>query len=139
MLATLLLAVAVTDAKRLVIPDALNGALLATGLARCGVEGVLSLAVAAAGAAAVFALFYAVRGVHTRLRGVVGLGLGDVKFLAAASTVLVACLSGLAYAVIRYPVAGRPNREVPIAFGPHLTVGTASAWGAQLVWLTRSS
>lgn len=137
-LITLLLAVAVVDGRRQVIPDALNGALFATGLARAASAGLDGLVLSVATAGVVFAAFFLLRAVHSRWRGSVGLGLGDVKFLAAASVwigldglpiaVLVASLSGLAYVLVRSRLAQDVTAATRIAFGPHLALGLAAVW-----------
>lgn len=81
------------------------------------------------------ALFYAVRAVYLRLRGVEALGLGDVKFMAAAGLwvgiwgiaplILIAALAALAVVLIRHgrSVASEAVRRRRIPFGPGLALG----------------
>ncbi len=102
-LALLTLAIAVVDARRLIIPNGLNLAALALALAAAGLAGaetagaggavlgvpVWPTAAAAAGAALLRAAllglaFLALRELYWRLRRREGLGLGDVKLAAVA-------------------------------------------------------
>jgi leader peptidase (prepilin peptidase)/N-methyltransferase len=135
----ILLAVASVDGRRQVIPDFLNAALLAVGLLRSASHGLESLIAAAGTAALVFSAFFLIRALHYHLRGIMGLGLGDVKFLAAASAwigveglslaVLAASLSGLLYVLVRSSLlATGLSGSARIAFGPHLSLGLAVVW-----------
>ena len=81
----------------------------------------------------VFALFALVRFLYRRLRGHNGLGLGDVKFLAAATMrtglsglhllVFVACLSGLLEIALRRLRGETITPRSVLRFGPHLALG----------------
>ncbi len=87
-LATLALAIAVVDARRLIIPDELDALAFVAGLAAAGLAGQ-----AAPGEAVLKALlratlmsaaFFAFRAGYRGLRGREGMGLGDVKLAAVA-------------------------------------------------------
>ena len=122
------------DLKRRIIPDRLNLALLGIGLALTGWrEAEWDALLPRAGEVAVaFALFWGVRALHARLRGRIGLGLGDVKFLAAATAwtglaglpvlILVASLSALLVVVLR-----RLDAATRLPFGPFLALGLHAA------------
>ena len=122
------------DLRRRIIPDALTLALLGLGLGlatwREGAEAAL---LALAQAVVAYGLFYGLRALHARATGRIGLGLGDVKFIAAATAwtglaglpvlVLAASLSALA-AVAAMALAGRPvGRDTALPFGPFLALG----------------
>ena len=108
-------AIAISDAKRFIVPDRLSlpaipAGLLASGLlaadAPAHVVMLGSLAAALTGAAGLFA----VRKAYAALRGREGLGLGDVKLAAVAGAwtgfaglplvLLLACLGALAAAIV---------------------------------------
>ena len=137
-----LLALAVIDARHMILPDALTLPLIALGLGASlwlpGLSSGMHLAGAALGAAALWAL----RAVYSRLRHTEGLGLGDVKLFAAAgawvgpgalaSVLLIAGVSGLIYAARRGRQRGP---DAPVAFGPFLCAGTWLTWlYGPLVW-----
>ncbi len=124
-----------TDLRERRIPDAANLAVALLGLGR-----VLSLDASdtlgrLAEAALVVALLVALRASYRALRGVTGLGLGDVKFLGAAT--LWTGLAGLAPLLAAASLAallalglvrlsGRPvGRATRIPFGPFLVAGLA--------------
>lgn len=129
------------DGRRLVIPDRLNAAILAAGIGALlwfGTPSPLSAIVASVGGAAAL---LAVRAVVSRRTGREAMGLGDVKFVAAAGVwvgaeampamLLVASLAGLAYAALR-----RGAADARIPFGPFLALGAGVARGlAQAGWL----
>lgn len=122
-----------TDLRERRIPDAANLAVALLGLGR-----VLSLDPPdtlgrLAEAALVVALLVALRASYRALRGVTGLGLGDVKFLGAATLwtglaglaplLAIASLAAIA-AVGLARLAGRPvGRATRIPFGPFLAAG----------------
>lgn len=130
----LTLPIAWIDLRRRIIPDGLNLALLCAGLALTAWrEADGSALLPRAGEVAVaFALFRGVRALHARLRGRIGLGLGDVKFLAAATAwtglaglpvlILVASLSALLVVVLR-----RLDAATRLPFGPFLALGLHAA------------
>lgn len=84
------------------------------------------------------AVFWGVRAAFLWLRGVVGLGLGDVKFAAAAGLwlpiealpgfVLVASASGLAWVAVQHARSGTLGLHQRLAFGPHLALSLWCNW-----------
>lgn len=112
-LAGLVLAIAVIDHRRMIIPDELNALAFIVGLvvAGAGAEAPPAIAIfhALVRAALMFALFFAFRAGYRALRGVAGMGLGDVKLAAVAGVWLewaglpvvveIAALSALAAAL----------------------------------------
>lgn len=98
-LVPVLAAIAVVDARRFLIPDALNAAGIALGLVHAALaavdpaEGLLA-ALVRGGALAL--LFLAIRTGYRALRGRDGLGLGDVKLAALAGVWLEAAAIPLA-------------------------------------------
>jgi leader peptidase (prepilin peptidase) / N-methyltransferase len=112
-LAGLMLAIAVIDHRRMIIPDELNALAFIAGLiaAGAGAEAAPAIAIVhvLARAGLMFALFLAFRAGYRKLRGVEGMGLGDVKLAAVAGVWLdwaslpivveIAALSALAAAL----------------------------------------
>jgi leader peptidase (prepilin peptidase) / N-methyltransferase len=111
-LATLMLAIAVVDRRLLVIPDELNALAFIAGLGAAGLkpqpeEGIAQSLLRAG---FMFALFFAFRASYRGLRGVEGMGLGDVKLAAVAGAWLdwtdlpiaveIGALSALAVALL---------------------------------------
>jgi leader peptidase (prepilin peptidase) / N-methyltransferase len=87
-LAGLMLAIAVIDHRRMIIPDELNALAFIAGLIAAGVgaEAVPAIAIwqALVRASLMFALFFGFRAGFRALRGLEGMGLGDVKLAAVA-------------------------------------------------------
>ena len=134
----LLLALAVIDARRLVLPDALVLPLIPVGLALAYAVEPARVAEHALGAVLGFAAFVGLGWAWRRLRGRDALGLGDAKLLAAAGAwvswtglggvVLIAAASGLAFALAR-AVCGHPfAADARLPFGPHLALGLWITW-----------
>ncbi|MCJ2048006.1 prepilin peptidase [Methylobacterium sp. J-078] len=146
--------IALIDLRRRIIPNALNGALLGLGLGLAAVQGLTTddpaardpagaagaVGLALAQAALAYGLFAALRAGYGRLRGRTGLGLGDVKFVAAAMPwiglaqlplmILVASTSAL-LAVAALRLTGRRiGADTRLPFGPFLVLGLH---GAQLL------
>src|SRR5215469_9563094 len=117
---------ALIDYRRGIIPDVLNLAVGGLGLAK---------------AVVVAAIFWLFRRLYFVLRKIQGLGLGDVKFLAAATPwvgiagipmlLLIAALSAL-LAIGGAQLAGqRLSRQTSLPFGPFLALGLLSTLAAQ--------
>jgi leader peptidase (prepilin peptidase) / N-methyltransferase len=112
-LAGLMLSIAVVDHRRMIIPDELNALALIAGLiaAGLGTEGGATVAISQAvvRSSLMFAIFFAFRAGYRTLRGMEGIGLGDVKLAAVAGVWLdwddlpiavnIAALSALAVAL----------------------------------------
>jgi leader peptidase (prepilin peptidase)/N-methyltransferase len=112
-LAGLMLAIAVVDHRRMIIPDELNAVAFMAGLiaAGAGADAPPAIAIvhALVRASLMFALFFGFRAGYRALRGLEGIGLGDVKLAAVAGVWLdwaflpivveIAALSALAAAL----------------------------------------
>lgn len=134
------------DSRQGIIPDWLNLMIAGLGLAKAvTVGGPLAGLEAGCEGAAVGATFWLLRRLYFALRKIQGLGLGDVKFLAAAGIwvgvaglpmlLLVAALIALACAGVMQ-LAGRPlHAQSSISFGPYLALGLLFASGFQQYWL----
>jgi leader peptidase (prepilin peptidase)/N-methyltransferase len=152
-LALVMLAIAVIDGQRFLIPDSLNAAGLALGIVHSVVLGQGDIGAALAGAvlrAAVLALaFFALRLIYARLRGRQGIGLGDVKLAAVAGSWLgwsimpiaveIAALSALSvYALRRYALRRplRPTSRLPFGlyFAPAIWIGWLLQTTVLQVW-----
>jgi len=85
-LAGLMLAIAVVDHRRMVIPDELNALAFIAGLVAVGTETAPAIAIlhALLRASLMFVLFFVFRAGFRALRGLEGMGLGDVKLAAVA-------------------------------------------------------
>ena len=123
-----------TDIRFGIIPNWLNALIavlgLARGLAIDGSSGVLTGAVAGV---AIGAALLLLRQGYFVWRGVQGLGLGDVKFLAAAGVwtgladfpllLLIATLAALVLAGILHLTGRAVTARTAIPFGPSLALG----------------
>jgi leader peptidase (prepilin peptidase) / N-methyltransferase len=133
---------ALIDFRRGIIPDALNIAVAALGLAKAVIDGGITAGLEAiVEAFAVAGIFWLFRRLYFALRKIQGLGLGDVKFLAAAAPwvgiagipmlLLIAALSAL-LAIGGAQLAGQSlTRQTPLPFGPFLALGLLSTLAAQ--------
>ncbi|MCC8955836.1 prepilin peptidase [Bradyrhizobium sp. Pear77] len=133
-LCVLCFAVALIDLRHGIIPNWLNLAIAALGLANVVItDGTTAAFTAMAIATLVGMLFWLLQRLYFAVRGVDGLGLGDVKFLAAATIwvgalgvptlLLIAALAALAVAG-GLQLAGREmKRQTSIPFGPFLALG----------------
>ncbi|MHC2435182.1 prepilin peptidase [Bradyrhizobium sp. USDA 4451] len=127
-------AVALIDLRHGIIPNWLNLAIAALGLANVVITDSTTAAFSALGIAVlVGVLFFLLQRLYFVLRHVDGLGLGDVKFLAAATIwvgalgiptlLLIAALAALGVAG-GLQLAGREmKRQTSIPFGPFLALG----------------
>lgn len=134
------------DIRHGIIPDWLNIAIAGLGLSKALLTGGPSAGLEAAiEGAAIGAVFWLLRRLYFAFRKVQGLGLGDVKFLAAAGTwvgvtglpvlLLVATLIALTCACLMH-LAGRPlTAQTSISFGPFLALGLLFTSGFQQHWL----
>ena len=142
-LATLAAAVAIIDIRSMIIPDPINLALFVTGLAACLALKITDPAAALVAAVLALGCLLGLRAGFRAMRGYDGLGLGDIKFIAAAVcwtgaeglpvALLTSSVAALAY------VSGRRawdadfdvRRRVP--FGPFLALGVVAVGGLQIV------
>jgi leader peptidase (prepilin peptidase) / N-methyltransferase len=131
-LALLMLAIAVIDARWLIIPDTLSAAAFALGLGNAAMLApnamTEAVGVAILRGAVLALLFYGLRALYRRLRGRQGIGLGDVKLAAVAGAWLdwtslpivveIAALSALGVIGVRYYLSGRAlNTALKFPFG----------------------
>ena len=130
---TLLLGIAVIDARHYIIPDALSLGGCAAGLALAVLAGPPSPGGALAGAALGFGLLRIVGWLGERAFRKPALGGGDMKmmamvgaFLGPAGALLTIFLGALAGSIVFGPVALRTGRPVP--FGTFLALGAAIAF-----------
>jgi leader peptidase (prepilin peptidase)/N-methyltransferase len=133
-----LLALAIIDFSDGLLPDALTLPLIPLGLAFAAIETPAAVLPRAIGVAAGFAAFALIRWLYRRFRDREGLGLGDVKLLAAAgawvswdglpSVVLVAALFGLGMALFGTLTGRHLTLDQRLAFGPGLCLGTWLIW-----------
>jgi len=133
------------DIRDGIIPDWMNLAIAGLGLVSTIMTEGPRAALWAVGEAVVIGVsFYLLRRLYFTLRKIDGLGLGDVKFLAAAgiwvgiaglpALLLVATMAALACAGIMQ-LAGRPlTARTSMSFGPFLAVGLLFAYALQQSW-----
>jgi leader peptidase (prepilin peptidase)/N-methyltransferase len=135
-------AVALIDIRRGIIPDGLNLLIAGLGVTNAAVGGDVIASIEALGkAAGVGAIFWLLRRLYFMFRKIQGLGLGDVKLLAAATPwigitgipmlLLVATLTALA-TVGGLRLAGEDmTRQTSLPFGPFLAIGLLATFVAQ--------
>jgi leader peptidase (prepilin peptidase)/N-methyltransferase len=128
------IALALIDLRRRIIPDGLNLSIAGIGLVKVFVaSGAIAGIEAAGDGVATGVIFWLLRRLYFVVRKNHGLGLGDVKFLAAAgpwvslagipTLLLIATLMALA-AVGSLQLAGQQmTRQTSLPFGPFLAIG----------------
>lgn len=132
-----LLALALIDFDRLLLPDQLTMPLLWAGLATAAIfEGRPTPTDAVFGAVAGYVVLWLFYWGHKLLTRREGMGYGDFKLLAALGAwlgwqailpiILVSCSAGILYAGIGL-LRGKATRATPIPFGPFLCLGGAGA------------
>jgi leader peptidase (prepilin peptidase) / N-methyltransferase len=141
-LALTVIAIAVIDARHLIIPDGLNAFGAVLGLLHAGLaasSAVEAIALAALRGAVLALVFLAVRAIYRRLRGREGIGLGDVKLAAVAGVWLdwhmmpiaidIAATAALAVYMTRQLASGRSIRPTGrIPFGLFLAPAIWIGW-----------
>jgi leader peptidase (prepilin peptidase)/N-methyltransferase len=122
------------DIDQGIIPDWLNLTIAALGLSKVLIVGgsAAGLEVACEGAA-IGAVFWLLRRLYFTFRKIQGLGLGDVKFLAAAgiwvgaaglpTLLMVAALTALACAGVMQLAGRQLTGQTSMSFGPFLAIG----------------
>jgi leader peptidase (prepilin peptidase) / N-methyltransferase len=148
LLVGVVIASAVIDSRKLILPDRLNLLLATVGIAQSVVLGQPDPVDAGLGALIGGGTLLLVATVFRRIRGIEGLGYGDLKFVAAAGVwvgwqgiplmLFVASASALAFVVIRAVKNQRLDRTARLPFGPFLGFGTVLSWltlmPPQLTW-----
>jgi leader peptidase (prepilin peptidase) / N-methyltransferase len=133
------------DIDRGIIPNWLNLTIAGLGLSKALIIGGPSASSeAACEAAAIGAVFWLLRRLYFLLRNIQGLGLGDVKFLAAAGIwvgvagipvlLMIAALTALACAGVMQLAGRQLTGQTSISFGPFLAIGLLFASGLQQHW-----
>ena len=131
----ILVCASIYDIRYFILPDGYTLALVALG----GLSTIMTATVhpvdAVMGAALGGSLLLAARAMFGRLRNAEGLGLGDVKWLAAGGlwvgwsgigpVVLVATVGGLIAFAVHVARTRRFDPLMPIPFGPFLSFGIA--------------
>ncbi|MBB4398900.1 prepilin peptidase [Bradyrhizobium sp. ERR14] len=123
-----------TDLRHGIIPDWINGSIAALGLARTfAMEGALGPLIAGSQGLIIAALLLLLREFYFRWRSIQGLGLGDVKFLGAATLwtglidlpllLLSASVAALSVVLCLHLVGQGITARTSIPFGPFLVVG----------------
>jgi leader peptidase (prepilin peptidase)/N-methyltransferase len=134
---------AATDIRSLTIPNTVNLAIFVSGLAASFVLPVVGPVSALAGSVAAAAFVLLVQVGFRFYRGYDGLGLGDVKFVGAATTwiglesiafaLAAASMTALVYVVARRALDPRFDAGRPIPFCPFLAAGFVLVAVAQIL------
>jgi leader peptidase (prepilin peptidase)/N-methyltransferase len=133
------------DIRDGIIPDWLNLTIAGVGLLRAVIaDGPLAGSLALCEGAAIGAIFWLLRRLYFALRKIQGLGLGDVKFLAAAGIwvgvvglpmlLLVAALTALACAAVMQLTGRQLSAQTSMSFGPFLAIGLLITLSVQQYW-----
>jgi leader peptidase (prepilin peptidase)/N-methyltransferase len=145
LLCLLSLAVAWIDMRHGIIPDWLNLTIAGLGLMKALLVGgpVFGLQAACEGAA-IGVTFWLLRRLYFSLRKIQGLGLGDVKFLAAAGIwvgvvglpvlLLIATMTALICAGFLQVTGRQLTGKTSMSFGPFLAVGLLLTSALQQYW-----
>ncbi|MBY5531545.1 prepilin peptidase [Rhizobium leguminosarum] len=138
-----MVAVGYIDFRRLVIPDWLNIIVVVVGIVFKLQFGYPAVLAALLFGAHVLLLFWGLRYVHWRVRGVVGLGLGDVKLAGAAAVWLdplifpVFLFVASAVALLYLCVVARRSADIMalrVPFGPFLAFALFATWNFNIFY-----
>jgi leader peptidase (prepilin peptidase)/N-methyltransferase len=142
-LAVTMIAIAVIDARRFIIPDKLVLIALALGfldawLVQTDASAPAALLAAALRGVGLAVAFWILRAVYLRLRGQEGIGMGDVKLAAVAGVWLdllaiswaieIAALAALSMVLIRALRGRRVTGKTPVPFGLFFAPAIWIAW-----------
>jgi leader peptidase (prepilin peptidase) / N-methyltransferase len=129
----LMVSVAIIDFRHQVIPNEINLAIFALGLCASFVNPAVGPIAALVAAIFGGAFLAAVQFAFRYLRGYEGLGMGDVKFVAAAATwsgidgiamaLVLSSMLALAYVGVRHLTRSPVGTTERIPFGPFLAMG----------------
>jgi leader peptidase (prepilin peptidase) / N-methyltransferase len=133
------------DIRHGIIPDWLNSTIAGLGLSKTLIiSGPLAGFEAGCEGVAIGAIFWLLRRLYFAFRNIQGLGLGDVKFLAAAGIwvgiaglpmlLLVAALTALACAGVLQLAGRQLTGQTSMSFGPFLAIGLLFVAGLQQYW-----
>lgn len=142
LLALACLVLAWIDFRHGIIPDWLNLLVGVAGLAQAWlIEGWGSALAAALEGLIIGAVVFTLRWLYFRLRGHHGLGLGDVKLLAASAVwigvagipmqLLVGSVTALIAAVALHVTGRTMSRQTALPFGPFLALGLLATLALQ--------
>jgi leader peptidase (prepilin peptidase)/N-methyltransferase len=145
LLCLLSLVLAWIDIREGIIPNWMNLAIAGLGLSKALIVDGPPLALeAVCEGAAIGAIFWLLRRLYFAFRKIQGLGLGDVKFLAAAGIwvgiagipmlLLVAALTALACAGLMQLAGRQLTGQTSISFGPFLAIGLVFTSSLQQHW-----
>jgi leader peptidase (prepilin peptidase)/N-methyltransferase len=133
---TLLLGIAVTDAREYIIPDQFSVGGMVIGVLLAALGGMLSWEHALLGAGAGFALLWLIAVAGTRLFGEDAMGGGDVKmmamigaFLGWQGVLLTLFLGALLGTIIFLPIK-LMGKDKLVPFGVFLAIGAVATWVA---------
>ena len=137
---TLLLGIAMTDARSYIIPDEFSLGGLALGLLLALAPGGIGVRDALLGAALGFALLWAVAWVGEWAFKKPAMGGGDIKmmamvgaFLGSIGVLLTIFLGALAGTLIFGPISWKTGKLVPFGIFLALGAGITETWGVELV------
>lgn len=149
LLALMMALIAVIDARHFIVPDIISLPAIPLGLLAAGLispPDIIWQTILIHTGAVVLAGFglFLVRAAYRRLRGFEGLGLGDVKLVAAGGAwtglqgigpfLLLACVVAIAFVALkRWATSGQIDRHTPIPFGTFLAPAIWCVWYAQNV------
>jgi leader peptidase (prepilin peptidase)/N-methyltransferase len=143
LLLALTLSAAIVDLRRMIIPNQINLALGLSGLLVAALSPSWDLADAFLGLSAAGLSAFALRLAYRQFRGFEGLGLGDVKFIAAGGAwtgledfpvfLLLAALCGLAYVALRAMLRRPLGKGERIPFGPCLASGLIAVAASRIL------
>lgn len=135
---SIVVTMATIDARKMILPNKFNLLLAAIGIAQSCLIGRPGFIDAVFGAGIAIAVLGLIAMTFRNLRGMDGLGFGDMKFAAAAGLwigwqeiapmFLVASVSALIFVIIRSVRAQRFERTLRVPFGPFLGIGTLVIW-----------
>lgn len=141
-----LIALAMIDARRYILPDRITLPLTAGGIVAAWMLG-LPIWLHALGGALGYGALVLIERLYKKARGKPGLGRGDAKLFAAGGAwcgalalpaiLLLSSLSALIYALVLKWVFRRTlTADSLIAFGPFLAFGIALVWSLQRLGLS---
>jgi leader peptidase (prepilin peptidase)/N-methyltransferase len=140
-LLAILVAIAVVDFRDMIIPDPLNLALAAAGFAFAALDRHSFPVGQAAFAILVLSGFWLFRAGFHRIRGIAGLGLGDVKMAGAAAFwfspwnlplfLFATAISALVFVTSKSLATRRVDKHSRIPFGPFLGFGLFLTWALE--------
>ncbi len=131
----LLLVLSFIDARHMILPDVITIPGTVVGVILSGFSKFMSVKSSVLGLLFGFLLFYSVGFFYRKVRGLEGLGFGDVKLMSmigsflgirgVIGTLVFGSFSGLIYAVFSMLKERKINLRKSVPFGPFLSIGCA--------------